>query len=147
MRTDPCLVAQGEFAEPWKPDEPRYNRLVFIGKNLDRERIVSGFNACRDLHGYIAEAEIASTQLRFAVGEAVIVKTAPTEFSAGVVSAVFHKEPQFPPAHVVPYQVRLASGSAVYVPADTDDFVRTPMPSTSSAAAAETTVAEEAAPS
>ena len=53
------MVAQGEFAEPWKPDEPRYNRLVFIGKNLDRERIVSGFNACRDLHGYIAEAEIA----------------------------------------------------------------------------------------
>ena len=51
------MVAQGEFAEPWKPDEPRYNRLVFIGKNLDRERIVSGFNACRDLHGYIAEAE------------------------------------------------------------------------------------------
>ena len=25
---------------------------------------------------------------------------------------------------MVPYQVRLASGAAVYVPADTDDFVR-----------------------
>ena len=31
---------------------------------------------------------------------------------------------QFPPGHVVPYQVKLASKGAVYVPADTDDYVR-----------------------
>jgi hypothetical protein len=55
-----------------------------------------------------------------------LVKTAPSEYSPGTVSAVFHREPTFPPAHVVPYQVRLKSGSAVYVPADSDDFVRAP---------------------
>ena len=117
---------QGEFTEPWKPEETRHNRLIFIGKNLDRDRIVAGFNACRDVHEYILEADVASTKLRFALGDTVLVKVAPTEFSEGTVSAVFHKEPQFPPGHVVPYQVRLVRGGAVYAPADTDDFVRAP---------------------
>lgn len=115
---------KGEFTEPWKPNEARNNRLIFIGKNLDRARIVEGFNACRDCHEYILEEAIPTTKLRFAVGDSVAVKTAPSEFSPGEVAATFHREPQFPPGHVVPYQVRLASGSAVYVPADTDDFVR-----------------------
>ena len=47
-------------------------------------------------------------------------------FSLGTISATFHKEAQFPPGHLVPYQVKLASGSAVYVPADTADFVKSP---------------------
>jgi len=114
---------KGEFVEPWKSGERRHNRLIFIGKNLDRDRIVAGFNACRDVHGYILEADIASTKLRFALGDAVRVKTTPSEYGAGKVSAVFHREPQFPPGHVVPYQVRLGNGTTVYVPADTDDFV------------------------
>ena len=124
MSTCNASTAQGEFSELWRPGEPRHNRLIFIGKNLDRERIVAGFNACRNLHGYIVEDAIAGTKLRFALGDGVRVKTAPDEFSSGVISAVFHKEPQFPPGHVVPYQVRLTSGVVVYVPADTDEYVR-----------------------
>ncbi len=31
---------------PWKPGERRINRLVFIGRNLDREDIHRGFRAC-----------------------------------------------------------------------------------------------------
>merc|ERR1712070_371752 len=119
----------GDFMEHWKEGEPRNNRLVFIGKNLDRERLVAGFNACRDIHSFIAEADITSTILRFALGDSVRVKTAPSEFTLGVVCAPFHKEPMFPPGYVVPYQVRLSNGSSVYVPADTEDFVRAPEPS------------------
>ena len=35
---------QGEFTEDWGPDEPRNNRLIFIGKNLNRvvKRTVRG---------------------------------------------------------------------------------------------------------
>ena len=51
-------------------------------------------------------------------------------YSLGKITAVFHKEPQFPPGHVVPYQVRLTegslAGSSVYAPCDEDDFVRLP---------------------
>ena len=115
---------RGEFSEAWAPGEVRHSRLIFIGKHLDRERLVAGFNACRDVHQYISEAEIASTKLRFALGDTVEVQTAPATYSRGAVCAVFHREPHFPPNLFVPYQVQLESGSAVYVPADTEDFCR-----------------------
>lgn len=114
---------KGEFTELWKPEETRHSRLIFIGKDLNRQKLVAGFNACRDIHSFIAEADIPTTRLRFAVGDAVLVKTTPTEYSPAKIMATFHKEPHFPPGHVVPYQVRLDSGAAVYAPADTDDFV------------------------
>jgi len=31
---------------PWRPEEPRTNKLVFIGRNLDREQLESNFKAC-----------------------------------------------------------------------------------------------------
>jgi G3E family GTPase len=34
-------------ARPWAPGEQRDNRLVFIGRNLDRAALQAGFDACR----------------------------------------------------------------------------------------------------
>ena len=31
---------------PWKQDEKRVNKLVFIGKNLDRKELTDSFMAC-----------------------------------------------------------------------------------------------------
>jgi len=31
---------------PWQPEEKRYCKLVFIGKNLDRKELNDAFNAC-----------------------------------------------------------------------------------------------------
>ncbi|GBF94764.1 hypothetical protein Rsub_07647 [Raphidocelis subcapitata] len=31
---------------PWGPDEERINKVVFIGKNLDRQELTEGFKAC-----------------------------------------------------------------------------------------------------
>lgn len=31
---------------PWGPGERRLNRLVFIGRNLDRESLNASFKAC-----------------------------------------------------------------------------------------------------
>lgn len=36
---------QGDV-RPWGPDEKRVNRIVFIGRNLDREQLNSSFEAC-----------------------------------------------------------------------------------------------------
>ncbi len=122
---------KGEFTEEWQPDEKRCSRLVFIGRDLDREYITNGFNACRSINKYIADADIASTTLRFKVGDAVEALASITGFVPGVVTKVFHREPQFPPGYVVPYQIKLTAGenkgSAVYAPADVDDFVRAPV--------------------
>lgn len=44
------LMGMGSSAEglgrPWKPAEKRVNKLVFIGRNLDREELNTSFKAC-----------------------------------------------------------------------------------------------------
>jgi G3E family GTPase len=37
---------EAEGAGGWRPDEPRVNRLVFIGRNLDRAALTASFRAC-----------------------------------------------------------------------------------------------------
>ena len=40
------MIADGDFIGPWKPDEPRISRIVFIGRNLNRPRLRRGFEGC-----------------------------------------------------------------------------------------------------
>ncbi|KAL3511930.1 hypothetical protein ACH5RR_024647 [Cinchona calisaya] len=39
-------IFQGSPDRPWHPDEPRINKIVFIGKNLDAKELEKGFKAC-----------------------------------------------------------------------------------------------------
>ncbi|KAI5660455.1 hypothetical protein M9H77_29248 [Catharanthus roseus] len=39
-------IFQGSPDRPWGSDEPRVNKLVFIGKNLDAKELEKGFKAC-----------------------------------------------------------------------------------------------------
>jgi len=36
----------GQQDRAWRPDEDRTNKLVFIGKQLDREQLTNSFKAC-----------------------------------------------------------------------------------------------------
>jgi len=131
---------KGEFTEEWAEGEVRGNKLVFIGRHLDREYLTAGFMACRSFAEYIAEADIATTTLRFQKGDAVECVASAGGYSPGVVQNVFHREPQFPPGFVVPYQIKLTAGQdagkCVYVPADKDEFVRQPAGEAAAAAVA-----------
>ncbi len=40
------MTLDGRPGKPWKPNEPRRNELVFIGRNLDEAVLRSGFQAC-----------------------------------------------------------------------------------------------------
>jgi G3E family GTPase len=40
------MLLEGELQRPWKPDESRYSRLVFIGRNLDDAALKAGFLEC-----------------------------------------------------------------------------------------------------
>ena len=40
------MLFGGEPDRPWKPNEPRRNQLIFIGRNLDREELNAGFRKC-----------------------------------------------------------------------------------------------------
>jgi len=40
------MIVEGDHQRAWRDDETRETRLVFIGRNLDREKIERTFNAC-----------------------------------------------------------------------------------------------------
>jgi G3E family GTPase len=40
------MILEGDLQRPWRDDEKRYSRLVFIGRNLDEAALRAGFEAC-----------------------------------------------------------------------------------------------------
>ena len=40
------MIVEGDHQRPWKEGEKRESRLVFIGRNLDREKLERSFHAC-----------------------------------------------------------------------------------------------------
>jgi len=40
------MMFDGQLERPWSADSPRLNRLVFIGRNLDRNELEAGFESC-----------------------------------------------------------------------------------------------------
>ena len=40
------MVMEGDFQGAWKPDDKRYSRIVFIGRDLDEAELQRGFAAC-----------------------------------------------------------------------------------------------------
>jgi G3E family GTPase len=40
------MLLEAEFQREWRPEEPRFSRLVFIGRNLDRRALAAGLAAC-----------------------------------------------------------------------------------------------------
>lgn len=39
------MILEGDFQRPWRDSEPRYSRLVFIGRNLDEAALRAGFES------------------------------------------------------------------------------------------------------
>jgi len=40
------MILEGELQREWKPDEKRWSRAVFIGRNLDEAKLRDGFEGC-----------------------------------------------------------------------------------------------------
>ena len=40
------MMLEGDLQRPWRPDEPRESRMVFIGRDLDAPTLRAGFEAC-----------------------------------------------------------------------------------------------------
>jgi G3E family GTPase len=40
------MILDGDHQRPWKEDEKRESRIVFIGRNLPEEKIAEGFQSC-----------------------------------------------------------------------------------------------------
>ena len=65
--------------------------------------------------------------LRFGRGARVVCNTgrkADAPWEAGTVVALYHREEDWAPGEVVPYQVRLNDGTLIYAPFDADGCIR-----------------------
>jgi G3E family GTPase len=40
------MILEGDLDRAWKPEESRHSRIVFIGKNLDKDALTAAFQAC-----------------------------------------------------------------------------------------------------
>lgn len=40
------MIFDGKPDRPWKDGEKRYNKIIFIGRNLDRQELTEGFRSC-----------------------------------------------------------------------------------------------------
>jgi G3E family GTPase len=40
------MILEGDLQREWREDEPRYSRMVFIGRNLNEAELKAGFEAC-----------------------------------------------------------------------------------------------------
>ena len=40
------MILDGDHQRPWGADEKRLSRIVFIGRNLDQDKIRKGFESC-----------------------------------------------------------------------------------------------------
>ena len=97
------MLFGGDFTEPWKKDEVRESRFIFIGKNLDKKMLEDGFMKCK------------AVALRFKVGDSVFAKV-DSEYQRGKIIKLWDEGN--------PYRIQLENGGEVWGPVDEDLFVR-----------------------
>jgi G3E family GTPase len=40
------MLLEADFQRQWRPQEPRFSKLVFIGRNLDKQALQAGLASC-----------------------------------------------------------------------------------------------------
>jgi G3E family GTPase len=116
------MIFNGTFDEEevWKEGETRESKLVFIGKNLDKEALKSGFAKCAISPELMEKKKKA---LRFEMGQKVECRTG-KGWEKGQVAALMYRDEYMPQGVVAPYQVKLDNGSLIYAPHDDDQLIR-----------------------
>lgn len=101
------MLQNKSFTRPWPRNEPRENRIIFIGRGMRqrRQELTDGFLAC------------VAQPLRFAVGSEVCAKTSEGYEQGWVVK---HWD------EYNAYRIELHNGDEVHAPEDIDAFVKAP---------------------
>jgi len=102
------MLKNQNFTAPWKPQETRENRIIFIGRGMEqrRQELTEGFAAC------IAQP------LRFPVGTKVKAKMGdgPDDYESGTVIRQWDE--------CTAYRIKLDNGQQVHGAFDEDDCVK-----------------------
>jgi len=117
------MLFNGRFGDEWAEGEDRSNKLVFIGRNLDKSSLRQRFSDCIASEENIKKK---SDALRFKVGDKVQCRTGPKDWSDGIVAALLYHDERMPPGMVAPYQIKLGDGSLIWAPSDEDCVIREP---------------------
>merc|ERR1712070_1338254 len=98
------MIFNGNFDESWAEGEPRASKLVFIGKNLNKEELQARFDACKATPEMLQKKVAA---LRFKIGDKVECNTG-GGWEAGEIVDHLYRDDGMPPGMVAPYQVMVA---------------------------------------
>lgn len=108
--------------QPWKQNEKRINKLCFIGKNLDKDKIISDLKECI-FEGKIPEPGDKPTfKLRFKVGDRIECKL--NQWEKGTITKLWYREPLWETGRYSPYQVLLDNNNLIWAPRDSETFIR-----------------------
>jgi len=123
------MIYNSSFDQPWGADETRENKLVFIGKNLDKAELDDKFKQCILTPEKIEEKKQkflkAVQSLRFRVGDRVECNTG--AWSKGEIVALLYREQGIRSAlgdGIAPYQIKLDRGPLIFAPMDDDRVIR-----------------------
>ena len=108
--------------EPWQEDEKRINKFCFIGKNLDKDNMIEGLKDCLFEGKYPDPGPIPTDELTYKIGDRVICKIG--GWGQGIVTQLWYREDLWETGRYAPYQVLLKSGDFIWVPRDSEDFIK-----------------------
>lgn len=108
--------------EPWEEYEKRINKFCFIGKNLDKEKMISDLKECI-FDGKIPEpGQIPNEKLRFIVGDRVDCHL--DNWEKGVITDLWYREELWETGRYAPYQVLLDNDDLIWIPRDSESFIK-----------------------
>ena len=108
--------------KPWEEGEKRINKFCFIGKNLDKEQMIADLKQCI-YDGKIPEpGAIPNIELTYKVGDRVECKH--DKWEKGVITQLWYREELWETGRYAPYQVLLDNDKLIWVPRDSNIFIR-----------------------
>lgn len=112
----------GMSHEPWKEDEKKINKFCFIGKNLNKEEMIDDLKKCI-FDGKIPEpGPVPTDKLTYKVGDHVICKT--DKWVEGIITQLWYREELWETGRYAPYQVLLENYQLIWVPRDSEIFIK-----------------------
>lgn len=107
---------------PWQAGEKRINKFCFIGKNLEREKIIKELEDSLVSKNLPEPGPVPKDKLNFEIGDIVVCKQA--GWSTGIIRDVWYREDEWETGKYIPYEVLLLDGDRILVDKDSKDNIR-----------------------